>query len=171
MPGIAFPLPERREPGDSFVPIRRIWQDGDTVEIALPKSLRIEALPDNPNRAAILWGPLLLAGKLDESGNEHRPGSHVEDLRSIPVLVAAGRPVDEWLKPVANQPGVFRTVGVGRDREVEMLPFYQPHRHRYAPYWDFFTPDGWNEKSAEITAQREAQALLDEATVAYVQPG
>ncbi len=169
--GSAFPLPELRGPGDSFVPIRRIWQDGDTVEIALPKSLRVEALPDNPNRAAILWGPLVLAGKLDEAGNEHRPGSHVEDLRSIPVLVAAGRPVDQWLKPVASQPGVFHTVGVGRDREVEMLPFYQLHRQRYAAYWDFFTPDGWNEKSAEIAAQREAQARLDAATVAYVQPG
>jgi hypothetical protein len=37
--------------------------------------------------------------------------------------LACWRPVDEWLKPVAGKPGLFRTVGVGRDRELEMLPF------------------------------------------------
>jgi hypothetical protein len=167
-----FKLPDHQPSGESFVEIHREWSDGDTVEIGLPKSLRLESLPDNPNRAAILWGPLVLAGKLaDETQHDRHPGSHVEDLVSIPVLVAAGRPVDDWLKPHGNEPGVFRTTGVGRDRDVEMLPFYQLHRTRYAAYWDFFTPESWSEKSAEIAAQREAQAKLDAATVAYVQPG
>ena len=51
-------------------------------------------------------------------------------------------------------------VGVGRDREVEMLPFYQLHRHRYAAYWDLYTPESWKEKSAEIALQRERQSQL-----------
>jgi len=155
-----------------FVEFQRTWHDGDTVEIRLPKTLRVEPLPDNPNRVAILWGPLVLAGKLGaDDGDEHLAGSHVENLKTIPVFVAAGRPVDEWLKPVAGQQGVFRSVGVGRDREVEMMPFYQLHRHRYAAYWDLFTPQGWQEKSAEIARQRERQLKLEAATVAFVQPG
>ena len=170
--GQAFERSTHESPGDSFVEIHREWHDGDTVEIALPKSLRLEPLPDNPNRAAILWGPLVLAGRLDDTPQGgQRPGSHVEDLVSIPVLVAAGLPVDEWLKPQGSEPGMFRTTGVGRDREVEMRPFYQLHRRRYAAYWDFFTPESWNQKAAEIARQREAQARLDAATVAYVQPG
>lgn len=162
------------QPADSstFVEIRRLWNDGDTLEVALPKQLRIEPLPDHPDRVAILWGPLVLAGKLGKAHrHDHSPGSHVEDLKSVPVLVAAGRPVDEWLKPVAGKPGLFRTFGVGRDREVEMLPFYQLHRERYAAYWDLFTPEGWQAKSADIAAQRERQARLDAATVAFLQPG
>lgn len=155
-----------------FVELRRTWRDGDTVQIALPKALRIEALPDNPNRVAILWGPLVLAGKMSlEPDDLSPPGSHLENLKSIPVFVSAGVPVADWLKPVAGQPGVFRTVGVGRDREVEMIPFYQLHRRRYGVYWDLFTPQGWVEKSAEIARQREAQLKLEAATVAYVQPG
>ena len=151
---------------------QRTWQDGDSVDIKLPKSLHLEPLPDNPNRVAILWGPLVLAGKLDAAdGHKHTPGSDMDDLKAIPVFVAAGRPVGEWLKPVDGQAGVFRSVGVGRDREVEMLPFYQLHRLRYAAYWDLFTPDGWQEKSAGIARQRDRQLKLEAATVAFCQPG
>ncbi len=150
-----------------FVEFRRTWHDGDTVEIELPKSLHLEPLPDNPNRVAILWGPLVLAGKIGGVV----PGKHADDLKSIPVLVAAGRPIDEWLKPVAGQPGVFRSEGVGRESEVELLPFYQLHRHRYAAYWDLYTPESWKEKSDEIARQRQRQLKLEAATVAFVQPG
>ena len=170
--GESMNLSQENTEKSSFVELDRSWKDGDRVEVALPKSLRLEPLPDNPNRAAIMWGPLVLAGKL---GWDHRhddgPGSHVEDLKSIPVLVATGRPAEEWLKPVEGKPGTFITVGVGRDREVEMVPFHLLHRHRYAAYWDFFTPESWQEKSAEIARQRERQAKLEAATVAYAQPG
>ncbi|MEI7908351.1 MAG: beta-L-arabinofuranosidase domain-containing protein [Verrucomicrobiota bacterium] len=155
-----------------FVEFRRTWHDGDTVEIALPKALHIEPLPDNPNRVAILWGPLVLAGKIGgSSGHPNAHSGHAEDLKAIPVLVAAGRPVDEWLKPVAGQAGMFRSAGVGRDSEVELMPFYQLQRHRYAAYWDLFTPASWQEKSDEIARQRERQLKLEAATVAFVQPG
>ena len=155
-----------------FVEFQRTWKDGDTVEIKLPKSLHLEPLPDNPNRVAILWGPLVLAGKLGaEDERQNNRGSHEENLKSVPVFVAAGRPVADWIQPVADQPGAFRTVGVGRDREVELVPFYLLHRHRYGVYWDLFTPESWQEKSAEIARQRERQAKLEAATVAFAQPG
>ena len=49
---------------DSYVEITRAWKKGDTVELVLPKTLRTEPLPDNPNRLAVMWGPLVLAGDL-----------------------------------------------------------------------------------------------------------
>jgi hypothetical protein len=154
------------------VEFQRPWKDGDTVEITLPKSLRLEPLADNPNRVAIQWGPLVLVGNLDEEhAHQNTPGSNVDNLKSVPVFVAAGRPVAEWVKPIAGKPGTFTTVGVGRDREVELVPFHLLHRHRYAAYWDLFTPQSWREKSAEIARQRERQAQLEAATVAFVQPG
>ena len=58
------------KPG-SFVEIRRSWKTGDRVELKIPMSLRLEALPDNPNRAAILYGPTVLAGELG-SGRTRR---------------------------------------------------------------------------------------------------
>jgi hypothetical protein len=87
------------------------------------------------------------------------------------VFVAAERPVDEWLKPTADTPGQFRSDGVGRERDVDFLPFYRLHRRMYGGYWDVFTPSQWEQRAAEIAAERERVRQLDLATTAYVQLG
>jgi hypothetical protein len=154
-----------------FVPLERTWENGDAVTVALPKRLRLEPLPDNPRRVALLWGPLVLAGDLGAEEARRGAGRHAATFESVPVFVAAERPVAEWLEPVPDQPGRFRTVGVGRDREVEFEPLYQLHRRTYAVYWDLFTPPEWEQRAAEIAAARERQVKLEAATVGFVQPG
>lgn len=149
----------------SFVEVKRTWKSGDVVEVVMPKTLRLEPLPDNPRRASILWGPLVLAGDL--GGREFVPWKR----GAVPVLVAADRAPSEWLKPVEGKPGCFRSDGVGRDRDVDLMPFYQLHRRTYATYWDFFTPAEWEKKAAEYAAEEERQAKLVQATVAFAQPG
>ncbi len=46
----------------SFVSLKRVWKSGDTIELAIPKTVRLEPTPDNKQVAAIMWGPLVLAG-------------------------------------------------------------------------------------------------------------
>ncbi|MCX5757099.1 MAG: glycoside hydrolase family 127 protein, partial [Candidatus Hydrogenedentes bacterium] len=36
-----------------FIPVQRTWKTGDLIEIDCPMALHIEAMPDNPKRAAI----------------------------------------------------------------------------------------------------------------------
>jgi hypothetical protein len=79
--------------------------------------------------------------------------------------------VDHWLKRVPGAPGRFRTDGVGRDKDVEFVPFYRLHRRTYGIYWDLFTPAEWEEEKARYTAKQLQQRRLEAATVAYVQPG
>ncbi len=150
----------------SFVELKRTWRSGDQVVLRLPKSLRLEPAPDNPRRAAVLWGPLVLAGDLGPENDfpAWKPGA-------VPVFMAAEQPVAGWLKPLPGQPGCFRSEGVGRDREVDFKPFYRLHRRTYAVYWDFFTPAEWEKKSADYAAERERQRKLSLATVAFAQPG
>jgi DUF1680 family protein len=150
-----------------FVELKRTWKTGDTITATLPKTLRVEPLPDNPQRVAILWGPLVLAGDLGPE--ESRPRGR--DPGAVPVFVGAERPVTDWLKPVFDKPGNFRTEGVGKDREVDFVPFYRLHRHTYAVYWDLFTPLEWDQRAAELVAQRERQRKLEAATVGLAQPG
>jgi DUF1680 family protein len=152
----------------SFVAIRRTWKTGDEITVKLPKELRLEALPDNPRRVAILWGPLVLAGDLGSEGERRGPRSGAD---AVPVFVAAEQPVTDWLKPVAGQPGSFRTVDVGKDREVDFVPFYRLHRRTYAVYWDLFTPVEWGRRAGEIAAEAERQRKLEASTVGFVQPG
>ena len=49
-----------------FACISRLWNDGDTVQLILPRSLRAEALPDDPSTVAFCYGPITLAALCDE---------------------------------------------------------------------------------------------------------
>jgi DUF1680 family protein len=160
------PVKQLSTPG-SYIEISRRWKSGDAVVLAMPKTLRLEPLPDNPRVAAIMSGPIVLAGDLGPERGRERPASPV----NIPSLVAAERPVADWIKAVAERPGNFRTDGVGRERDVELVPFYRLHRRTYAVYFDLFTPAEWDKKAGELAAERERQRKLEAATIAFVQPG
>ncbi len=160
-------LGDLSKPG-SYIEMNRLWESGDTVAVTLPKTLHLEPLADNARIAAIAWGPLVLAGDL---GPE--PGKDAQSVEPIntPALVAAGRPLTDWLKPVPGRPGLFRSQGVGRERDVELAPFYRLHHRTYSAYWNLFTPSEWEKKTAEIEAERERQRRLEAATVGFAQPG
>jgi len=165
----------------SYVELKRKWKTGDTVAVALPKTLRLEPLPDNKRVTAIMWGPIALAGDLGPERERRRGGQQTEAQAGarppaqptrIPSLVAADRPLSEWIKAVTDKPGNFRTAGVGREQDVDLAPFYRLHRRAYSIYFDLFTPAEWEKKSAELLAAQERRRKLEAATVAFVdQPG
>jgi len=158
------------KPG-TYIEVKRVWKSGDTVSLVLPKVLHAEGTPNNPNRVALMWGPLVLAGDL---GPE--PERRSASIASIPSFIDAERPVTEWLRPVSGKPGNFHSADVGRnldgrEQEVAFVPFYRLHRHVYNLYWDLYTTDGWRQKTAEFAAEQGKQRRLDAATIAFAQPG
>jgi DUF1680 family protein len=166
--------------GSDFIDITREWRNGDTVDIRLPKSLWLEPTPDNPRRAAIMWGPLVLSGDLGperrRSDSEER--EEIAPPPPVPVLVAAHEPVESWLRPAGTTPGVFRTERVGRlpvaeetPMDLELVPFYRLHRRSYAAYWDLFTPEEWEAEKLNHAAEAERQRQLEASTVVYLEPG
>jgi len=164
-------IKELPKPG-SYVELKRTWHSGDVVKLTLPKTLRQEPLPDNLRRTALMWGPLVLVGDLGPEPQDD--STHI----STPVIVAADRPMDQWLKPVAGKPNAFRTAGVaydsagsGKVMDIDFVPFYQLHRRTYSAYWDVYTQADWAAKSVEIAADQEKQQKLQAITVSYVQPG
>ena len=155
----------------SYVEINRTWKDGDRVTLVLPKTLHLEATPDDARRAAILWGPLVLAGDLGPDSDD----AQQKIQRNMPVLVTANRAPSQWLRPINGQPGAFQSVNVGRApdgaHDIELRPFYQLHQRTYSTYWNLYTPVQWQTESAKIAGERERQRELEAATVAFVQPG
>jgi hypothetical protein len=156
---------------DSYVEIARTWKSGDTVELLLPKTLRKEPLPDNPERFALLWGPLVLAGDLGAESFRERDGEGWKPGPPAPVLVASNQSVENWLKPVVGKPGTFLTSGVGLASDITFVPFFQLPRRKYAIYWDMFTPAEWKKKSEAYAVELEKQRRIEAATVAFAQPG
>jgi DUF1680 family protein len=157
------PVTVTAKPG-SFIEIKRTWKTGDRVELTIPMSLRLEAMPDNPHRVAVLYGPTVLAGDL---GAEDETTS----VSLEPALLTNDRQPSEWLKPVANEPLTFRTVSTGKPADVTLYPFYRMHHKRYAVYWDVLNQQQWVEREANYKKELERLRRLEALTVDFVQPG
>ena len=155
----------RQDPG-SFVTIERKWKTGDILEVKLPFSLRLEMMPDDSNRVAVMYGPLVLAGDLGPLTD-----SASKDPMYVPVLMTENRDPSAWLMPVEGKVNTFMTVKTGRPRDVEMKPFYTIYDRRYSVYWDLFNESGWNAREAEHKAELERINKIKEATIDFVQPG
>jgi hypothetical protein len=101
-------------------------------------------MPDDPSVRAIMYGPLVLVGRLGTEGLAPAtlraeptsprtvPNYPLEPV-AAPVLEARSEDPGEWIKPVAGRPLEFRTVGPARD--VALVPFYTLFDERYAVYW------------------------------------
>jgi len=150
----------------SFVEIDRVWKDGDQVQVTIPMELRLESMPDNPDRVAVMYGPLVLAGDLGPLDDPNAK-SHL----FTPVFLAKHQPLSEWLKPIPGQSATFRTEGIGYPRDVTLYPFYRMHHRMYSVYWDLFTKEEWAEAERQYRDARERMLLLEECTVDFAQPG
>ncbi len=165
-------------PSSAYLGITREWHDGDRVELRLPKQLRLEPTPDMPERTAILWGPLVLAGDLGAEGARGQDEEErIDPPAPAPVLVSADRDPHTWLRR-GDAPGHFRTHDAAFDPDpmsaphpVDFAPFYRLHRRTYGIYWDLYSPEQWQAKRAEWTAAAEHQRRLEAATVGSVLPG
>lgn len=156
----------REQPG-SFVAISRTWRDGDRVEISFPFSLRLEAMPDDDNRIAVFYGPVVLAGDL---GPEDDPG-FFNDFLYVPVFIATDRNPENWMEPVEGELNTFKTKGLGYPRDITLKPFYQTHERRYSIFWDLFTPENWQIRYAKLKKEQEERTLLEQRTIDFFQPG
>lgn len=52
----------KAEPG-TYLTLSRTWHDGDTIELRMPFSFRLEPVVDQPNVASLFYGPVLLAAE------------------------------------------------------------------------------------------------------------
>ncbi len=165
------------KPG-AYVSLARRWKNGDRVDITLPMHLYQEAMPDDPTKVAILYGPLVLAGQLGHEGIQD-PMPYAGDAGAyfrvsnprVPVLVPGKEALATWLKPVAGQPLTFRTAGAGRPNDVTLKPFYSTYFGRYTVYWDTFTPQAWQRHEADYRAAQERARALEARTVDEMRPG
>ncbi len=139
------------------------WHGSDRIEVIVPMSAHTEAMPDNPDRIAFLYGPLVLAGALGTTPPD--------EIARVPVLLAGKGTVLEGLKP-ALQPALgFTTGGMGRPGDVTLIPYYQLHGQYTSVYWDLLSESGWAERKAGYEAERLCRAALDARTVDILKVG
>jgi len=135
----------------SYLTIKRMWRDGDRVEVRMPMSLHAERMPDDPEMAAIMYGPLVLAGPTD------RDRYFLGDMDNL----------EAWIKPVPGAALTFRTVGQPTD--VTLIPLNRVMQERYGVYW-VITTEG-SARHREILAAEEARRQREARIVDRVIPG
>ncbi len=145
------------KPG-SFAEVVRMWADGDVLEATLPMQVRTEAMPDNADRLALMYGPLVLCGEL-------------ADGAEISVLVPGDKDLTACVEPVADRPLEWMTKGLGRPDDLRLIPLHAMHDRRYNVYFDRFSREQWAARQAEYEAQRRREAELEARTVDVLRIG
>jgi len=122
----------------SYLTLDRTWNSGDKVQVSMPMSLHIAAMPDDPTVEAAMYGPLVLAGRFAGRGLTHDliygpMGPDQSRPFPVPGIVSAGASAD-WLEPLPGQSLAFRTIGQPATT-IDLIPLYQLFDDRYTVYW------------------------------------
>jgi hypothetical protein len=141
---------------EGYLVLNRKWMNNDKIELITPLHFYTQSMPDNANRKAVFYGPVLLAGVL---------GDKEPEPSEIPVFVTAETNPGKWLTPAANQSLVFKTVATGNSKEVKLVPFNTTADEHYTVYWDVFTPQQWAVQQKVYEAEKQKKQELEARTV------
>jgi DUF1680 family protein len=129
----------------SYIAIERTWKNGDKVEINYPMTLQVCEANDNPDKFAITYGPLVLAGVMGTDNMISpapfsNPALHNDyytyDYR-VPADMKTGLKLDkkklnQYIQPSDNEKLVFFV----SNGNIRLEPIHKIHRQRYIVYWD-----------------------------------
>jgi len=130
-------------PGGYFV-VDRTWRDKDELEITLPMRLHLHPMPDDDSVQAVMYGPLVLAGRLGTEGltpatlraeptkPRNVPNYPLKPVAAPALRARAGGP-ESWMQRSAGNSLEFKTAGPGQ--EVTLIPLCKILDERYAVYW------------------------------------
>lgn len=152
-------IKNNNKPG-SFISITRKWKKGDTIEVIIPFTLRLESMPENEKRVAILYGPLVLAGDL---GSEDDPDAY--NPMYVPVFMTDDKNPQNWIIKNDGEVNTFTTSNIGKPRDVVLKPFYKIHDRRYSVYWDMYNENEWNKLQNEYEAEKIKKAEIEKNTI------
>ena len=169
------------EPGkDGYVAIDREWRDGDSLELELPMSLRLEALPHSDGKfAAFMYGPMVLvgvnpakAGEKDlakERWDNHlaSPGGTEENAKTI---VSDGG--DATARVVREKGALrWRTNGLLKPDDLTLMPFHQVYEEHYTVYFPVMTSKEWSAEKEKLAAAEKLKAHMAALVTDTVEPG
>jgi DUF1680 family protein len=142
--------------GSEYITIISLLKTKKVHEISFGMNLYTESMPDNKNRIAFKYGPIVLAGQLGKT--------MPDPVYGTPVLLTDNKNINDWIKP-AGQPLTFDIKGVGKPSDVTLIPFYKMYNQYYSVYWDYFTNADWTARQQEYEAEKRKQKEIEEKTI------
>lgn len=114
---------------DGYVAISRQWKAGDKVEVQFGMQLREEATKDDASKVALVYGPIVMAGKLDKVEHPFSTPTKYNDYYTFDFKIPSS------VVEKAKYDGLKSIKGFKTKAGVELIPFYDAHHCRYAVYW------------------------------------
>jgi DUF1680 family protein len=142
---------------DGYLVTKRQWENNNIITVDFPMFIYTEAMPDNANRIAFLYGPVVLAAEL---------GTAMPDpVYGTPVLITDNKNSNDWVKPAANQPLTFETKNIGKPVDIKLVPFYKMYKQYYSVYFDYFTTEAFAKRQSAYEDEKKAQQEIEEKTI------
>lgn len=120
----------------SYLSLLGPWKKGDIIELSLPMDLHLSHMPDDDTVQAVMYGPLVLAGKYGEAPREHWYDSNYERKSNpgpaAPPITANVYDASSWVE-VGKEPLTFR--GMGQDKPITLVPMSHIVHEDYGVYW------------------------------------
>lgn len=176
---------------DGYIQINHRWQDGDQIHFALPAQLHTEQLPDGQDYYSVMYGPVVLATRVNAFENESL--SFVADNSRMGHIAAGPTCPPEALPVMIDDPATFIkglhrndtanlsftsdsgfAIGNTIDGEAPsttLIPFFRLHDSRYQIYWPQMSHKDFAEFVVSAKAQTEQDSRLRAITVDALMPG
>ena len=158
-----------REKG--YLVVERQWSDGDRLEITLPMRLHLAPMQDDSGLAGVMYGPLVLAGRLGLQGltpdqlNMHTSFPEGRAGKA-PWFVSESDDPASWVRPVVGKSLEFETYGQAEN--ITLVPFNRLFGERYGIYWRIYrngSPQHEARLQAAAEEQRLAARIVDTVTI------
>jgi DUF1680 family protein len=121
----------------SYLSLNRVWKSGDKIELSLPMALHVAPMPDKYEVQAMMYGPVVLAGKFEPVSKEMSLGDYQpkrSDHHKVADIVVDMDEPTSWLQRDTSKPLTFQTVG--QEKPTTLVPLYKIIPERYAVYWN-----------------------------------
>lgn len=108
---------------NGYVTISRLWKAGDKIEVTFGMQLREVSTKDDASQIALVYGPVVMAGKLDGVDNPFSDPRKYNDYYTYDFKIPAN--IQEQAK----------YKGLKNAQQHHLIPFYDAHHCRYVVYW------------------------------------
>ena len=108
---------------DGYIAIARVWNEGDKVEVDFGMQLREVPTKDDTSKVALVYGPVVMAGRLGDVSNPFSDPSKYNDYYTFNFNIPAS----------AVEKGKYP--GLKNIKVQDLIPFYDAHHCRYVVYW------------------------------------
>lgn len=169
----------------SYVEIKRVWKDGDSVNVSLPMHISIKMMPNVNDYASILYGPLVLAAK---TGTEDLKGQFADyqlssevasgellPLNEAPMLVGTPDSFAKKITPIKGGESLRfkaeKLIKPDACKDLILEPFYRIYDARYMIYWRTTSLEQYEKIVAAAKEEEQQKLLLDKRTIDRVMPG